>query len=643
MTQITGYREDIDGLRAFAVMSVVLFHAGVGRVSGGFLGVDIFFVISGYLITGMIKRDVELGRFSFIEFYTRRGRRLFPALIATLLLTTVAAALLLSLPMMAGFGGSLVASTLSLSNFYFWLGSGYFDAAAVEKPLLHTWSLSVEEQFYFIWPAFLILIFRFRLAWFWVAIAGIISFVSVLAWAGSTTTTFFLTPFRVYQFSVGALLVWIPPIRANIFREVCLASGIFMLVAAVTMFHHVTNPALAGMVAAIGTAIVLWTGEARFVGFLLRNRLATYLGRISYSIYLVHWPVVVFAAYLLQHEFLRKEKALLVAAAIVFGAVLSHAVEQPFRYASAHAASSSRYWTTFAAAAAVIVLLGYSSTTTGWPWRLGERGHFLAELQTDPEKARLVGYGGDGCDPNGCTTRRAAKPDLIVIGDSHSRQYYAGFMKQLPAINVQFFEFSSCPFYSPTYTRDFRTHPDPVVYDSGCRKTRAAAFQAIRSNRVPVVVGQYWDVYPMIDEDAGEEFTPTTIEDFANYVSMELAALKRELDIPQLFVIGNVPTMGSAGEPLDCMGRTFVTMTACSREAIDHEIIARRRAINDLIGARLDGIAQFLDPFQVLCTDKECLMIADGLPLYSDHTHLSAWGAMYVTAKFAAPIIAAVK
>lgn len=643
MSKIAGYREDIDGLRAFAVISVVIFHAGVGRLSGGFLGVDIFFVISGYLITGIIKRDADLGRFSFIEFYIRRGRRLIPALIATLVLTTFVATLLLSLPVMADFGSSLVASTLSLSNFYFWLGSGYFDAAAIEKPLLHTWSLSVEEQFYLFWPAFLILLFRFRFPWFWVAAAAIISLISVMAWTGSTTTTFFLTPFRVYQFSIGALLVWIPAIRSNVLREILLAAGIVMLVAAITTFDHVTDQALAGLIAAFGAAMVLWTGEARWVGLLLRNRLVTFLGRISYSIYLVHWPVVVFAAYFLEREFERVEKVLLVAAAVVFGAIVSRTVEQPFRYASTHAARSSHYWPTIAAAVAVLVLLGYSSTTTGWPWRLGERGHFLAELQTDPVKARLVGYGGDGCDPNGCTTLRTAKPDLIVIGDSHSRQYYAGFTKQFPAMNVQFFEFSSCPFYSPTYTRDFRTHPDPIVYDSGCRKTRATAFQAIRSKRVPVVVGQYWDLYPMIDEDLGEEFTPINIEGLANFVSTELAALKKELDIPELFVIGNVPTMGSAGEPLDCMGRTFVTMTTCSREAIDHKAIARRRAINELIGARLEGIAQFLDPFQALCTDEECLMIANGLPLYSDHTHLSAWGAMYVTAKFAPPIIAAIK
>ena len=636
--RVSGYRPDIDGLRAFAVIAVVLFHAGITRFAGGYLGVDVFFVISGYLITGNIKRDVERGQFSFAEFYTRRGRRLFPALVATLLVSGAASALLLSPALMADFGGSLAASVFSLANVYFWLGSGYFDGAVIGKPLLHTWSLSVEEQFYLVWPVFLLLLLRRSLPWLWIAIAGAISIVAVIAWNGSTTTTFFLTPFRVYQFAIGALLVWLPAVRTGRLQELILAAGIAALVAAVVLFDPVSNQALAGMVAATGAAAVLSAGQARFVGLLLRNPISVYLGRISYSVYLAHWPVVVFAAYVLQRNFTGADKATLVTAAVALGAVLSHTVEQPFRHAGKASFGRSRYWASFTAAAVAVALLGYSATTTGWPWRLGERGYFLADFRTDPEKVQLVGYGGDGCNPNGCMTKGGGAPDLIVIGDSHARQYYAGFLKALPDLNVQFFEFSSCPFYSPTYTRDFRTHPDPILYDKGCRQMRATAFKAIRSARVPVVIGQYWDIYPMIDEITGQKRQLESAEDLATFAASELVKLKRDLGISHLFVIGNVPTVGVAGTPLDCMGRTFLTMAACASEAIDNATVSARAAINGLMAARIGDTALFLDPFDVLCSDVKCLMIADGIPLYSDQTHLSAWGARRIVTEFASKI-----
>lgn len=631
----SAYRADIDGLRAFAVMAVVLFHADFSLFGGGYLGVDIFFVISGYLITGNIKRDIERGQFSFADFYTRRGRRLFPALIATLLATAVVSALLLSPALMSDFGGSLAASVFSLSNVYFWLGSGYFDGAAIGKPLLHTWSLSVEEQFYLVWPAFLILLFRLRVPAIGVAIAGAISLGAVVAWSGSTTTTFFLTPFRVYQFAIGAALAWLPAIDTNRYREIVLSAGLAALLAAVTIFDHATSQAIAGVVAALGTAAVLIAGQATRSGLLLRNRVSVYLGRISYSVYLVHWPVVVFAAYVAQRDFTGTEKALLVVAAVALGAVLSHTVEQPWRYGGKRRFGHVRYWSYYATAAAAVALLGYSTTSTGWSWRLGERGNFLAELKTDSEKARLVGYGGDGCDPKGCMTNGATKPDLIVIGDSHSRQYYAGFLAVAQDINVQFFEFSSCPFYSRFYTRDFRTHPDPAVYDAGCRSARAAAFEAIRAAGVPVAIGQFWDQYGMIHETSAVEWQPKSVEDLAGFVAREVSTLKTELGIPRLYIIGNVPTMGSSSVPLDCMGRTFLTFGGCASIGIDHPAIAPRKEVNALIKARVAGLAQFIDPFDALCAGSKCRMIQDSLPLYSDQTHLSAWGAQYVVAKFA--------
>jgi peptidoglycan/LPS O-acetylase OafA/YrhL len=163
---ISRYRADIDGLRAIAVLCVLFFHTGLPFFGGGFVGVDIFFVISGFLITRLIRDEfVEKGSFDFKNFYVRRGRRLFPGLFFTMLLCTAFSIWLFSPQHLARFGGELIHALLSLSNVFFWRESGYFDPAADYKPLLHTWSLSIEEQFYLIWPLFLVFILKRTLKW----------------------------------------------------------------------------------------------------------------------------------------------------------------------------------------------------------------------------------------------------------------------------------------------------------------------------------------------------------------------------------------------------------------------------------------------------------------------------------------------
>lgn len=633
MTKERAYRPDIDGLRAFAVMAVVLFHAGFAQFEGGYLGVDVFFVISGYLITGNIKRDVERGQFSFAEFYTRRGRRLFPALVATLLATALAAALLLSPALMADFGGSLAASVFSLSNVYFWLGSGYFDGAAIEKPLLHTWSLSVEEQFYLIWPAFLLVLFRWSRAWLWIALAGSISLAAVVIWTGSTTTTFFLTPFRVYQFAIGALLVWMPALRINAVREVLLVIGGAALVASVIVFDHLTHQALAGFVAAIGTAAVLLAGEARIVGLLLRNPFSVYLGRISYSVYLAHWPVVVFAAYVLQRDFTINDKLAMVVAALLLGAALSHTIEQPFRHAGTRAFGRARYWTSFAAAAAVVALVGYSATAAGWPWRLGERGAVFQAVADNPSLARLVSYGGDDCAPPKCSTGSGDEPaDLIVMGDSHSRQYYTGLASAFPEANIRFFEASSCQFFSPRYSRDFADLSDPAAYDRACRASRQLAFEEIVRSNAPVIIAHHWNDYSMTDTKTGGAFEyDGTLRGYFRAAAAEIEQLADVYDIEQLVVVGAVPTTGSTiGIPIDCLGRTALTARECTSAPQTDSVIARRAEINDALSNNLPSGILFVDPFDALCDGTECAVVADGWPIYSDQTHLSGKGSQIV-------------
>lgn len=288
------YRPEIDGLRAVAVLPILLFHLDFAPFSGGFVGVDVFFVISGYLITRIVKRDLEAGRFSFRGFYSRRIRRLFPALLATLALTLGAGYLVQIPASFARLASSTLYATFSLANVQFWWTSSYFDEASGLKPLLHTWSLSVEEQFYLLWPALLWLTIRRgrRLAPCAIALLS----VATLVWAEITlisdaSKAFFLMPFRIWEFGLGALLVWLPAglQTRRAAREAALALGLAAIAWAVFTYDHETAfPGLAAVAPCAGAALCIMAGNPRTLGGLLRNRVAVGIGKLSYSIYLVH-------------------------------------------------------------------------------------------------------------------------------------------------------------------------------------------------------------------------------------------------------------------------------------------------------------------------------------------------------------------
>ncbi len=211
---LTGYRPDIDGLRAVAVLAVILYHAGFVWIPAAFVGVDVFFVISGYVITRGLLREAAGGGIGLAAFYARRIRRILPALTATLAVTSLAAWWILLPPQFEDYAGSAAASALSVANLYFWRASGYFDAAALYRPLLHTWSLSVEEQFYLVLPVSLLLALRLRLRplWWPFALAALLSLaLSLYAGRAAPTANFYLLPTRAWELLAGTLLAMAPP------------------------------------------------------------------------------------------------------------------------------------------------------------------------------------------------------------------------------------------------------------------------------------------------------------------------------------------------------------------------------------------------------------------------------------------------
>ena len=395
------HRTDIDGLRAVAVLAVLLYHFNIPGLPGGFSGVDIFFVISGFVIANSIISDTVGDKFSVSNFYFKRVRRIFPAYVSMILVTSVFACLLLLPQDLLDYTRSLTASSAFISNIYFWKESGYFSAEAHTKPLLHTWSLSVEEQFYIFAPLLVHFIYRFgRQRRALILLPFLISSfaLSVIAVFIAPTAGFYLLPTRAWELFLGvfvALANWQGP-RARASRELMAAvGGLFILVGMLTLSEGDPFPGWSALWPCLGTALVIQAGNnasaktaAPLINRMLSIRLFVWVGLISYSLYLVHWPIAAFARYELLREPDLFESGVMIALSFALAAASWRFVEQPFRKTSA-----ARTRKVLAAGAATVfagVFLGVAGTALrGIPARF-----------PDFEEQQITGsedWGGDHC------------------------------------------------------------------------------------------------------------------------------------------------------------------------------------------------------------------------------------------------------
>ena len=443
------YRADIDGIRAIAVVSVVLYHLEKSLAPGGFVGVDIFFVISGFLIGTIILREVGEGSFTFARFYERRIKRLFPAYFAVAIITALAGWFILLPEDYRQFGQSLAAATAFVSNILFFMETGYFDAASETKPLLHTWSLAVEEQFYIFFPPLILILAKFlpkhrfeRGVNIALALTFVASFAACLLYIKwDQSAVFFLFPFRAWEMLMGVgLAATASRIHLKgLAAEGCAWVGFALMLLPILLYSEQTLfPGIAALWPCLGVTLVIAAGlnhsnqsDLPVVNRLLGTKGPVAIGLISYSLYLWHWPVIVLARYGFDVGHGLLDILGLLAASVGFAILSYYFVEKPFR----HLKFSHRRLTLFAGATVFsFLLIGFGALLnfkSGLPDRLPPEARPLYAATQDFFKPAGKCYDQDNDKlpgvPYCLVGNREATSEVLVWGDSHANAMRTGF------------------------------------------------------------------------------------------------------------------------------------------------------------------------------------------------------------------------
>ena len=416
LTKLT-YRPEIDGLRALAVVPVILFHAGYETFSGGFVGVDVFFVISGYLITSILVADIERGRFSLVAFYERRARRILPALILVMLVCIPFSWMWMLPDPLENFGQSVVATTLFANNILLFLTSGYWDLTSEFKPLLHTWSLAVEEQYYLLFPLFLIGAWRWGKAkLFWLVVG--LSFVSLAfaewSWRNAPEANFFLAPTRAWELLAGSITAFLVQRRGVQSTSLLSMAGLLAILFAIFAFDETTPfPSLYALVPVCGVVLfILYAGTDTLSARLMSFRFLVGMGLISYSAYLWHQPIFAFSRVFARDV----PPDWLAPILITCTAALSYAswrfVEQPFR--NRNIVSTRVLVSTLSGLSALLVCFGLAAHHShGFIGRLYDNKVTASDHYIVYNRRNHAYFGSDFS--SGSTTK------LLVIGDSFGR------------------------------------------------------------------------------------------------------------------------------------------------------------------------------------------------------------------------------
>lgn len=662
------YRSDIDGLRALAVLSVVGFHAFPNWIRGGFVGVDIFFVISGFLISSIILIGLSSGRFSITDFYARRIRRIFPALILIFIACFIFGWFALLADEYKQLGKHIAAGAVFISNFTLWSESGYFDNVAATKPLLHLWSLGIEEQFYVVWPFMLYAAYKYRLnAMLVLLVVGVISFgLNVITVGSNATATFFSPATRFWELVIGSVLAYVTvahsrslhdketpqhqysaissylglrPKRlgSKTLQNVESIAGFAMIVAAVFMLNsELAFPGWWGLLPTIGACLLISAGPAAWINrAVLSNSVLVWFGLISFPLYLWHWPILSFMHIIESAAPSPGIRAAAVLVSIILAWLTYMLIEKPLRF--------GRY-----GGVKVVMLLllmtvtgfiGYNAyTRDGLAFRLADFERNL-KLVNDVRETNAGCQASVSVDSRYCLIADASSlPTVALIGDSHSNRLFAPLATRYKAMGenlLQLGEGGCLPFWN--------TETGVVGNPADCAKRVEPQLNfVLQSPNIKTVILTYRGALYVEGADplSGQKYFVRNVGNVEATDNRNIYEEALKLTLKKFMEAGkNIIFVIDAPEfpydPKSCVDlKRPVSLHLAENPSCKLSIdsVSRRTARYieaTLSGARSVGAIKIVNLQDALCKDGGCSALQNGTLLYRDADHLNPYGAEY--------------
>ncbi len=614
------YRKDIDGLRAVAALAVLAFHAGISVARGGYVGVDVFFVISGYLLSSTILKELHRGEFSFLRFYERRVRRIAPASVFMLAVSSVFACLLLTPTDLEDFGETLLSASTFGSNLVFWAKADYFDGSAQLKPLLHTWSLSIEEQFYIVFPIIVTVLHHLRPTR--VRLGLVVCFVGSLVvcvigtWR-SPSAAFYLAPSRAFELLLGAALGASPAIelRRPALRELVASIGLVLIVACVGTFSEATRyPGAWPLLPCVGAACIILAGPGTRIGQILSTGPMAFIGQLSFSLYLLHWPMLVFARHWVAGPLAPPQIAVLLVLAFIAAAASRRWVEEPFL--SIH--GFRRRCAFLVAGLGMLGSLAFFlvlELSNGWPSRMNQLALRMdaARLDRNPDRTRCHASDAHPIPfEEKCTYGAAgADPTLVIWGDSYAAELAMalGDEARSHGRSLMLASYSGCP---------------PVLSGLGdlCLKYNEELLTRLLNNPVQVVIlvaryQSYVKTYGPVFFD-GFDRVIKTLTNAGRTVVVTYPIPEPPANVP--WMLARVAQTGGDAHGIFIDQRAYMS--------------ANQPTISFLDGVTQGPHVVGAHPEDRLCGGGRCEVYVGDQVLYFDEHHLSVEGARFIAPAF---------
>lgn len=643
------FRQDIQGIRALAILSVIFYHFYPGILQGGFVGVDIFFVISGYLISKIVFRKLDQGSFSITEFYANRALRLLPALLVVLTFVLILGWIFLLPREYMALASESVFGALFTSNIYFLLNSGYFDTSAHAKPLLNLWSLCIEVQFYLIWPAFFMLTTKRHplriIAIFLIFIASIL--LCFFFFKKIPAQSFYLPFTRIWEFSAGALCAVTmnfhklsksdilqnsikPKISFALANQLLPLLGLIMIFIALFKTSASSYPNPWALLPVAGASILLLSEESFLNKIILSSRILGYIGKISYPLYLWHWPLLSIALIVNDNILSNQNRAIIIFMSIILSIATYELIETKFTKRQPTRRLGIIFLLFFAVIISTSTLIylnngfknRFNITTVAIDELLNPQGNFSGKFNYFQANIALCEIFDGKCNQKG------EKPTIAFIGDSHTGMYMTAIDKYisnshiiiqqtlcLPFATKEFLDFNNCKSKQMSVINYLNKHEeiDTVVL---------GGFYEFLSTSTFTETGTNWRI-------AGVDINkPYSIPSFIENADTFLKKIK--LDNRRIIIVGNIPTLNFdirscvKFHPLKWEKSTAVNCSLDYKQHIKNTNYVTN-ALNIILKRNPDVI--YYDVSRFLCDNERCNVMDNDIPIYYNGDHLNPHGA----------------